>query len=130
MLTGHSQTVDWRGNTEKLVIRTNDISPLDAVLLLNDDNVKRLFGEKRPAVDDLHTGDFCLRYVQRKQRKKAMMFGKGLTWLQPNLVIALLSTSLILSSTLMICECLGILICADVLRKFLVDVSLCRAWMV
>ena len=44
--------------------------PLDATLLLNDDNVKRLFEEKRPAVDDLHAGDFCLRYTQRKQRKK------------------------------------------------------------
>jgi len=43
--------------------RTNDMSPLDAVLLLNDDNVERLFGENRPAVDDLYAGDFCLRYV-------------------------------------------------------------------
>jgi hypothetical protein len=38
--------------------RANDISPLDAVLLLNDDNVERIFGEKRPTVDDLHAGDF------------------------------------------------------------------------
>jgi hypothetical protein len=30
------------------------------VLLLNDDNMERLFGEKRPAVDDLHAGDFRL----------------------------------------------------------------------
>ena len=29
-----------------------------------------VFLEKRPAVDDLEAGDFCLRYVQRKQRKK------------------------------------------------------------
>ena len=49
---------------------TSDISPLDAVLLLNDDNVDHLFGEKRPAVEDLHVGDFCLRHVERKQRKK------------------------------------------------------------
>ena len=34
------------------------------MLLLNDDNVERLFGENRPA------GDFCLLYAQRKQRKK------------------------------------------------------------
>ena len=78
MLTGHSQTVDWRGNTEKLVIRTNDISPLDAVLLLNDDNVERLFGENRLTVDDLHAGDFCLRWVQRKQRKKGDDVWEGL----------------------------------------------------
>jgi hypothetical protein len=50
--------------------RTNDIGPLDAVLLLNDDNVERLFGENRPDVDDLNAGDFCLRYAQRKQREK------------------------------------------------------------
>ena len=40
------------------------------MLLLNDDHVERLFGENRPAVDDLHAGDFCLRYVQRKQISK------------------------------------------------------------
>ena len=28
------------------------------------------FGENRPAVDALHAGDFCPRYVQKKQRKK------------------------------------------------------------
>jgi hypothetical protein len=52
--------------------RTNDISPLDAVLLLNDDNVERLFGENRPA------GDFCLRYVQKKQRTKGDDVWEGL----------------------------------------------------
>jgi hypothetical protein len=41
--------------------QASDISPLDAVLSLNDDSVETLFGEKRPAVDDLHAGDFCLR---------------------------------------------------------------------
>jgi len=57
--------------------RVSDISPLDAVLLLNDDNVERLFGEKRPAVDDLHAGDFCLRHVQRKERKEGDDVGEG-----------------------------------------------------
>jgi len=60
---------------------------------------------------------FVCDMFKGSRERKAMMFAKGLSWLQPNLVIALASWSLSLSSTLTICECLGILICADVLRK-------------
>jgi len=73
---------------------------------------------------------FVCDMFEGSRERKAMMFGKGLTWLQLNLVIALSSSSLSLSSTLTICKCLSILICADVLRMLLLDVSLCGAWMV
>ena len=67
------------------------------MLLLNDDHVERLFGENRPAVDDLHACDFCLRCVQRKQRKKG-----DDVWEGPYMVTAELGdrTSLSLSLTL------------------------------
>jgi hypothetical protein len=57
--------------------RASDSIPLDAVLLLNDDNVERLFREKCPAVDDLHAGDFCLRHVLRKQGEKGQDVWEG-----------------------------------------------------
>ena len=84
----------------ELLVTGQDISPLDAVLLLKDDNVELVFGEKHRAVDDLNAGDFCRRYVQRRRERKAMMFGKGLAWLQPNLVIALSISSQSLLSAL------------------------------
>ena len=59
------------------LFRASEISPLDAALLLNDDNVERLVGKKRPSVHDLHAGDFCLGYVPRTKRKKGADIWEG-----------------------------------------------------
>jgi len=49
---------------------------------------------------------FVCDMFKGSRERKAIMFGKGVTWLQPNLVMALSSSSLSLSSTLMTYECL------------------------
>ena len=53
--------------------------------LLDDEKVERLFAEKRPSNDDLHGGDFCLQYVQGRQRKDVDDVWRGSYMITPQL---------------------------------------------